>query len=154
MRACQECGKPVVLKNETRLWKCGQREVLLHAIDVYRCEDGHDHLVIPYVSDLIDFVNAHPDQRSFLHVNGHWGLYGEWGPLGQKLYVIEERELPDGNWACDDLLGFDTAEEAADAARKEQLTLDDCPAVEQRVVLYERREVVKFIKDATVSDVN
>jgi hypothetical protein len=140
---------------ETRRWQ----DVILSSIEVYRCAAGHDHLVIPCVTQLLELMQT-SKKRAFTYdeERNTWSTYAEARPLGDKLYVLEERELPDGEWTCDDLLGFDTAEEAVEAVEEQEGALDHLtsrdglrdglPDTEVRIVLYARHSVVKVLTPA------
>ena len=148
MRTCHECCLPLVVHIETRRWET----VILSGVSVYRCANGHDQLVIPKLGPLSLLIKT-TEHRTFSYheTEGCWEKYGGCGALGADLYVLEERELPDGEWTCDDLLGFDTEEEAVKVVYKEADSLKamggvrDYPEVEVRIVRYQRALVVRVI---------
>lgn len=157
MKKCIECSGMMTTRVETRLWEGGGSDlVVLSGIEVYRCENGHDYLVVPKVEQLIELIaSTKYGVFSYDAEEGQWGKYGAHGPLGDRLYVLEERELPEGAWTCDDLMGFDTEAEAAESVRiqaTENLRVEGkrpeyLPEMEIRIVLYERRQVVSVLRD-------
>jgi hypothetical protein len=68
-------------------------------------------------------------------------------PYKSKVFLLEERELPDGKWAADTMMGSDDLDEAIEMAEEwANMEYDDDVEVEVRIVEFEKVGAVRLLR--------